>query len=160
MNTSAQSWASSEQARRTMRANRSRDTAPELAVRRKLHHRGWRFRVNYRALPDDRRRTVDIAFTRAKLVVLIDGCFWHGCKSHFIAPKSNQQYWDDKISRNRSRDTETTRRLKAAGWQVLRFWEHQSPEAVVAKIETTLLDATGRTQPPRPTTTTRPDTLH
>lgn len=132
------SWASSENARLTMRANRARDTKPELAVRRLLHARGRRYRVSYRPLPQDRRRSVDLAFTRKKVAVLIDGCYWHGCPEHFIMPKSNVDYWSAKIARNRERDGETTRLLQDAGWTVLRFWEHEDPELIAAAVERAL----------------------
>ncbi|GAA4834974.1 very short patch repair endonuclease [Garicola koreensis] len=118
-----------------MRANRSRDTRPELLVRRELHRRGRRFRVNLRPLADDRRRTVDIAFTRLKLVVHIDGCFWHGCPDHFVPPKTNPEYWKQKIARNQQRDLDTDQRLRSAGWTVLRFWEHEAPMSVVEGVE-------------------------
>lgn len=133
-----ESWASSENARLTMRANRARDTKPELAVRRLLHARGRRYRVSYRPLPQDRRRSVDLAFTRKKVAVLIDGCYWHGCPEHFIMPKSNVDYWSAKIARNRERDAETTRLLQEAGWTVLRFWEHEDPEHIAADVERAL----------------------
>lgn len=132
------SWASSEHARLTMQANRSRDTKPEILVRRELHGRGRRFRVNYRPLADNRRRTVDIAFTRLKLAVHIDGCFWHGCEEHFVPPKANPDYWARKISRNQERDRDTDERLKVTGWTVLRFWEHQGVVSVADKIETAI----------------------
>lgn len=147
MGGSGRSWASSEHARLTMRANRSRDTKPEMLIRRELHRRGRRFRVAYRPLPEDRRRTVDIAFTRLKIAVHIDGCFWHGCEEHFIPPKTNPEYWQQKIAGNRARDLDTDRRLEAQGWTVLRFWEHQDPAEVVATIENLLGRARGDWEP-------------
>ncbi|GAA3063530.1 very short patch repair endonuclease [Actinocorallia glomerata] len=117
-----------------MRANRGRDTTPELQVRKALHAAGWRYRINYRPLERDRRRSVDIAFTKLRAVVLIDGCYWHGCPEHFIMPKSNRGYWSAKIARNRERDAETTRLLRSEGWLVLRYWEHQPAVEVVADI--------------------------
>lgn len=125
---------SSENARLTMKANRRRDTSIELAVRRRLHAAGLRYRVDYAADPSDRRRRADIVFTRARLVVFIDGCFWHGCPDHFIMPKSNVDYWRHKIERNMERDRDSVARLEAAGWSVLRFWEHQAPDDVAASI--------------------------
>ncbi|MFJ4961391.1 Very short patch repair protein [Streptomyces sp. ADI96-02] len=116
----------------------SRDTAPEVAVRRILHAAGYRFRVNAR-VPTMPRRTIDIAFTRAKVAVMIDGCFWHGCPLHATQPKANAQWWRDKLDRNMARDRETTEHLAAAGWTVLRFWEHEPPaaaaELVAAAVE-------------------------
>lgn len=132
------SWASSTHARLTMQANRGRDTRPELLVRRALHARGWRYRVNHRPLASDRRRTVDIAFTRQRLAVLIDGCFWHRCPEHFVMPKTNLSYWEEKISGNVRRDTATNSLLEEEGWTVLRFWEHQDPAAVVEEVEASL----------------------
>jgi DNA mismatch endonuclease (patch repair protein) len=110
-----------------MRANRGRDTGPELAVRRALHARGLRYRVDH-PLPFDRRRRADIAFTRVKVAVFIDGCFWHGCPEHGTTPRTNSAFWSAKIARNRARDADTTGRLEAAGWSVLRFWEHDDPD--------------------------------
>lgn len=126
--------ASSEGARRTMVANRRRDTKPELLIRRELHARGLRYRVDYAPLASDRRRRADIVFTRAKVAVFIDGCFWHGCPTHFVMPKTNADYWAPKIQRNMARDAETTRRLEGEGWTVLRFWEHEDPAIVAARV--------------------------
>ncbi|MFB7184168.1 very short patch repair endonuclease [Streptomyces sp. NPDC056230] len=111
----------------------SRDTAPEVAVRKLLHASGYRYRVNER-VPGMSRRTIDIAFTRAKVAVMIDGCFWHGCPEHATQPKSNAGWWRDKLDRNMARDVETTEHLSAAGWTVLRFWEHEAPWDVAARI--------------------------
>lgn len=118
--------ASSEAARATMRANRGRDTGPELAVRRALHAMGLRYRVDH-PLPFDRRRRADIAFTRVKVAVFIDGCFWHGCPEHGTTPRTNSRFWSEKIARNQSRDAETMGLLAAAGWHAWRFWEHEDP---------------------------------
>src|SRR5699024_4095156 len=97
------SWASSEHARRTMAANRSRDTKPELALRSILHPRALRFRVDCSPLKGVRSRA-DIVFSKAKIAVLVDGCFWHGCPKHFIKPNTNSDYWSTKIGNNRNRD--------------------------------------------------------
>ncbi|MRH28429.1 DNA mismatch endonuclease Vsr [Microbacterium sp. SYP-A9085] len=131
------SWATSERARRTMIANRSRDTAPELAVRSLLHARGLRYRTNFR--PDRTlRRTADVVFTRRRVAVFIDGCFWHGCPTHLAMPRSHVEYWGPKIQRNRDRDQETNELLRAAGWTVLRFWEHEDPAEVADSIAAVL----------------------
>jgi DNA mismatch endonuclease (patch repair protein) len=121
-----------------MQGNRSRDTKPELAIRRSLHAKGLRYRVNYRPLPG-LRRTADVVFTRSRVAVFIDGCFWHGCPDHYRAPASNVTYWSAKVSRNRERDTETTEHLECAGWTVLRFWAHEDPESVTQKIQDVLV---------------------
>lgn len=131
------SWASTPGVRRSMRANRGRDTSPELAIRRELHRRGRRYFVNRRPVPTI-RRTSDILFPRKKVAVLIDGCFWHGCPLHRTWPKTNSEFWLSKIEANIARDTETTRLWEEAGWGVLRFWEHQPVDEVVAEIEARL----------------------
>ncbi|MFE4538054.1 very short patch repair endonuclease [Streptomyces scopuliridis] len=113
----------------------SRDTAPELAVRKLLYASGHRYRLNVR-VPDMPRRTIDVAFTRPKIAVFIDGCFWHGCPQHGTHPKSNVNWWREKLSRNMARDRETTEHLTDAGWIVLRFWEHEAPAEVATKIAT------------------------
>lgn len=123
-----------ENARRTMRANKRKDTAPELAVRRRLHAAGLRYRVDFPADETDKRRRADIVFTRARIAIFIDGCFWHGCPLHFVPPKRNAEYWGPKIAKNMERDITSSERLRAAGWQVLRFWEHEDPTAVAAII--------------------------
>ncbi len=128
------SWATSPAVRRTMLGNRRRDTAPELVVRRLLHSHGLRYRVDW-PLPFDRRRRADIVFTKQKIAVFIDGCFWHGCPEHYIAPRANSEYWAEKVAVNVARDRDTAARLEALGWTVLRFWEHEEPEAVCSLVQ-------------------------
>ncbi|MDN5692337.1 MAG: very short patch repair endonuclease, partial [Micrococcaceae bacterium] len=90
-----------------MRANRSRDTKPELLVRRLVHAAGLRYRVS--AKPEkDLRRTAELLFRPARVAVFIGGCFWRGCPEHYIRPRANDGYWSDKVARNRERDAETT----------------------------------------------------
>ena len=120
-----------------MRSNRGRDTGPELAVRRELHRRGRRYFVNRRPVATI-RRTSDISFPRSKLAVLIDGCFWHGCPQHRTWPKTNSEFWREKIEKNIARDAETARLWEEEGWEVLRFWEHQSVAEIVSTIEARL----------------------
>ncbi|MEU1715153.1 very short patch repair endonuclease [Nocardiopsis dassonvillei] len=131
------SWASSPEVRRAMRSNRSRDTKPEIAVRQELHRRGMRYRVDFRPFEGD-RRTVDVAFTRARVAVLIDGCFWHGCPEHYRAPASNVSYWHNKVRRNSERDVRTTNDLTSEGWVVLRFWEHEDPVWIADQVESSI----------------------
>lgn len=135
------SWASSEQARRTMVANRSRDTKPELALRSILHSRGLRFRVDSSPLNGVRSRA-DIVFSKAKIAVFVDGCFWHGCPDHFIMPKTNSDYWSTKIGSNTSRDRKVDQTLVDAGWLVMRVWEHEDFISVAARIEAAWNEAT------------------
>jgi DNA mismatch endonuclease (patch repair protein) len=127
------SWASSAARRRNMQAIRSRDTKPERQVRSLLHAHGLRYRVAAKPLPG-LRRTADIVFRPAKLAVFIDGCYWHGCPEHYVPPKTNPGYWSDKVARNMARDRDTDQQLEAAGWTVLRFWEHDPPEDCAVKI--------------------------
>ena len=124
-----------------MRANRRRDTSVELEVRRRLHASGLRYRVDFPADATDRRRRADIVFTRVRIAIFIDGCFWHGCPEHYVEPKSNVSYWRPKIVANRERDLRSTRSLTDAGWRVLRFWEHEDPERVAAAIRSAVEDA-------------------
>ena len=124
-----------------MLGNRSRDTRPELLIRSALHAQGFRFRVDHRLEPPMRTRA-DIVFTKRKVAVYIDGCFWHGCPIHATSPKSNVDYWVPKLARNVERDAQSTASLENRGWLVLRFWEHESVDEVIARI-TTVLAATG-----------------
>jgi DNA mismatch endonuclease (patch repair protein) len=80
------------------------------------------------------RRTVDIVFTRTKIAIFLDGCFWHGCPEHATQPKANAEWWRVKLDRNMTRDRETTDYLRAAGWTVLRFWEHESADEVARQV--------------------------
>lgn len=105
--------------RAIMRGVRSRDTAPEVAIRRALWRAGLRYRVNARqagARPD-------VSFPAARVAVFVDGCFWHGCPEHYRPPKENVGFWAEKIARTRARDAADNARLEAAGWTVLRFWD-------------------------------------
>jgi len=120
-----------------MEANRRRDTQPELAVRRLVHAAGLRYRVDAPPIPTLNRRA-DLVFSRARVAVFIDGCYWHGCPTHGTRAKTNQEYWLAKIQRNRDRDAETDRLLRAAGWTVLRAWEHEVPHEVAARVVATV----------------------
>ncbi len=122
-----------EGVRKSMRANRGRDTGPELAVRRLVHAAGLRYRVSARPLPD-LRRTADLVFTRRRIAVFIDGCFWHGCPEHHTRARTNADYWAEKVRANRERDADTDRRLVRAGWTVLRIWEHEGADAAAQRI--------------------------
>jgi DNA mismatch endonuclease (patch repair protein) len=128
-------------ARATMQANRRRDTGPELALRRELHRRGMRFRVDHRTVAGVRCR-VDIAFTRARVAVFVDGCFWHSCPMHGTAPKAHGDWWATKLEQNVRRDRRNDQALRDAGWTVIRVWEHESPEhaadLVVQSVRTAL----------------------
>lgn len=129
-----------------MRNTRSRDTPPELALRRVLHAAGFRYRVDARPLKDLNRRA-DLVFGPAKVAVFVDGCFWHACPEHGSAPKANSEWWAEKLRRNVERDRDTDSRLRDAGWVVLRFWEHDSPAeaaSIVARAVTRRRPAAAR----------------
>lgn len=113
-----------------------------MAIRRALHARGLRYRVNVRDLPG----RPDIVFSRARIAVQVDGCFWHGCPEHCVAPKANAAWWQDKLDANRARDARNDATLQATGWYVMRFWEHDDPTAVAEVIEAAWRSRTGRTQ--------------
>ncbi|MEW1831201.1 very short patch repair endonuclease [Streptomyces sp. NPDC088196] len=139
MGSPGDSWASSSRTRASMQGNRSRDTRPELALRRAVHRLGLRYRVASRPLPE-LRRTADLVFTRVRVAVFLDGCFWHGCPAHHTISKSNSGYWTAKVARNRTRDQDTNRRLQEAGWVVLRIWEHEDPQAAAQQVMATVLE--------------------
>jgi DNA mismatch endonuclease (patch repair protein) len=117
-----------------MQGNRSRDTRPELALRKLLHARGLRYRVNAPPVRGLRRRA-DIVFPRQRVCVFVDGCFWHQCPDHATTPSTNQAYWATKITGNVARDRDTDARLADEGWTVLRFWEHDDVLAAADAVE-------------------------
>jgi DNA mismatch endonuclease, patch repair protein len=114
-----------------------RDTAPELALRSELHRRGLRFRVDRRPVPEIRTRA-DLVFPGAKVAVYVDGCFWHGCPDHGTMPKANSDFWGPKLARNQERDREIDRTLAAAGWSVVRVWEHEDRLDAADRVERTV----------------------
>lgn len=119
-----------------MRSIRRRDTKPERLLRSELHRRGFRFRVDFPIpLEEGRSPRADIVFTRQKLAIFMDGCFWHGCAEHSKPPEQNRGYWGPKIARNMERDQETNDRLSADGWKVLRIWEHDDLADAIERIE-------------------------
>lgn len=122
-----------------MSRQRRRDTGPEVDLRRLLHARGLRYRVAW-PIPGLRRRTVDIAFTRRRVAVFVDGCFWHSCPEHGTAPHANSAWWRDKLATNRERDRATDAHLASLGWTVIRVWEHEPAPAALERI-TRALDA-------------------
>jgi DNA mismatch endonuclease (patch repair protein) len=132
------SYAATSGIRSRMQLQRTRDTAPEMAVRRILHSIGLRYRVDRAPLPGLRRRA-DIVFGPAKLAVFVDGCFWHGCPEHGRRQtQSNADYWSGKIARNRERDADTDARLTDAGWAVVRVWEHEPAEKTAELVAVTV----------------------
>lgn len=124
--------ASSAFIRERMRTTKRRDTKPERLLRSELHRRGLRFVVD-RAI-DGTRRRADIVFRGPKIVVFVDGCYWHNCPTHGTIPKENRQWWEEKFRANRLRDADTDARLARDGWHVLRFWEHDDPVEAAEKV--------------------------
>lgn len=120
-----ESWASSPAKRAIMLANKRTDTKPELALRSELHRRGLRFRKDYRLDLGTVKPRPDVVFTRAKVAVFVDGCFWHSCPNHREkTPKTNIDYWVPKLAQNVERDRKHDAALREAGWAVVRVWEH------------------------------------
>ena len=128
-----------EVVRRRMERQGRRDSSVELAIRRTLHGLGYRFRVDYR-LELSLRCRGDIVFPKRRVVVFIDGCFWHGCPQHATSPKHNADWWRGgvKLTANAERDRQNTEALTALGWTVLRIWEHESILDSVESISTVL----------------------
>ncbi|WP_232074795.1 very short patch repair endonuclease [Phytohabitans suffuscus] len=137
------SWAKNAAVRAVMRANRSRDTGPELRMRSLLHRAGLRYRVNTRPIPA-LRRTADLVFTAARVAVFVDGCYWHGCPDHHRPSRQNSEFWLDKIAGNRARDQETNQALVEAGWRVVRIWEHEDPVDAAERVAGIVRGITGR----------------
>ncbi|MGH2753644.1 MAG: DNA mismatch endonuclease Vsr [Actinomycetota bacterium] len=128
-------WYSTEYSSR-LSGRKRKDTKPELLLRRALHALGGRYRLQQRVAP---RILADVAFTKQKVAVFVDGCFWHGCPTHgrqeFRGP--NAQNWINKIQRNRDRDTRASKQAEAEGWSVLRYWECEvkaDPERIAGRI--------------------------
>jgi len=110
-----------------MTLQRTQDTAPEVALRRALHRRGLRYRLHRRLLPG-LRRSADIVFGPARVVVDVRGCFWHGCPEHHTRGTQNADWWERKLASNIERDADTEAKLTAAGWLVVVVWEHEDPD--------------------------------
>lgn len=137
------SWASSPQARNVMRANRKRDTNPELRLRRQVHKLGLRYQLG-RRIAGEPPVMPDLVFAGAKLAVFVDGCFWHGCPDHGVQPRTNIDYWGPKIQKNKARDQRVDRSLQALGWQTVRIWEHEDPVKAAARIRSIVETRTPR----------------
>lgn len=109
--------------RRVMQANKSNNTKPEVALRKKLHAHGLRFRLHNKKLPG----CPDITLPKYKTVIMVNGCFWHqhtNCpRAHW--PQSRQEYWEPKLKRNIERDSENREKLLLLGWKVIVVWECQ-----------------------------------
>jgi len=145
--------ASSGDVSRRMSLQRTSDTHAEVALRRELHRRGLRFRLNRVPVAGIRCRP-DVVFGPARVAVFVDGCFWHGCPEHKSWPKANSEWWRHKIEGNRRRDQEQAARLAGAGWLAIRVWEHEEPEAAARRVEAAVRmrarDRRPRRTPPLP----------
>lgn len=124
-------------------------TEPEVMLRKLLHAAGLRYRVGL-PVPGMKRRTIDVAFTRAKVAVFVDGCFWHSCPEHATFPAANKEWWAEKLAGNVARDAATKAHLEELGWQVIRVWEHE-PMADVADRVAAALGQTTDSGSARPT---------
>lgn len=122
-----------------MQANRRANTKPEVVLRSALHRLGYRYRKDLRLDLGDVKVRPDIVFTARKVAVFVDGCFWHVCPQHGRQPTTNEWYWTPKLRRNMERDRAVNAALEAAGWRVVRLWEHESlttaVEAVVTAVD-------------------------
>lgn len=123
-----------------MSRQRRAGTAPEIALRKELHRRGFRFYVDRAPLAGLRRRA-DLVFPRRRVAVYVDGCFWHCCPAHATYPKNNAEWWAAKLAGNVSRDRDTDARLADAGWTVVRIWEHEPAADAADRIQAVLSDS-------------------
>jgi DNA mismatch endonuclease (patch repair protein) len=135
-----------EDVSRRMSRQRRRDTEPELMLRRKLFALGLRYRVNH-PLPGFPRRRADITFLRARIVVFVDGCFWHSCPQHASSPRRNSEWWRSKLEANRTRDRETDLHLEGLGWVVIRVWEHEEVAEAATAIAQAVRQASTELRP-------------
>jgi DNA mismatch endonuclease (patch repair protein) len=107
-----------------------KDSRGEVLLRRELHRLGLRFRKHLRGLPG----TPDIAFTRARIAVFFDGCFWHACPDHGVLPKTNSAWWKAKLDGNKERDRRKDKALRELGWLPMHVWEHEDPAEAALQI--------------------------
>lgn len=146
-----------------MRANRSRDTGPERRLRAELHRLGLRFRKDTLIRLGDTRTRPDVVLSQLRVAVFIDGCFWHRCPLHASDPKANSEYWAPKLEANVARDRRVDSALGEAGWEVIRVWEHESPEVAAPRIMAAVerrrkqARAQGRAAPPAIPPSNSPD---
>lgn len=130
----------SEARSRNMAAVKRSNTKPEIALRHALHATGLRYRKDYPLRLGQKLVRPDIAFTRAKVAVFVDGCFWHRCPRHGEVPVTNVGFWSSKLEANEARDCEQNRLLKDAGWLVVRVWEHEPLDSAVATVRAALAE--------------------
>ena len=121
-----------------MRRNPRRGTKPETALRSELHRRGLRFRKDFPVRTELRVVRPDVVFTRARLAVFVDGCFWHVCPIHGNHPRMNRAYWAPKLARNVERDRAVDKALTEESWRIVRAWEHEDPKDAADRVEAAL----------------------
>lgn len=118
----------------------SKDTEPEVVLRKHLWHNGLRYRI-HESIADTKP---DLVFRGAQIAVFVDGCFWHGCPEHYSEPESNKDLWREKLERNQARDRRDDRKLTEAGWTVIRVWEcevRNELEEAAGRIERAVREA-------------------
>jgi len=123
---------------RNMAAVKRSNTKPEIALRHALHAFGLRYRKDYPLRLGRKLIRPDIAFTRSRVAVFIDGCFWHRCPQHGEVPATNVSFWSAKLEANVARDREQDRLLSDAGWLVIRIWEHEPLDAAITAVRAAL----------------------
>jgi DNA mismatch endonuclease (patch repair protein) len=128
---------------RNMAAVKRSNTQPEVRLRKVLHARGVRFRTDFPIRVEGRLVRPDLAFTRWRLAVFVDGCFWHSCPTHGTRPATNSAFWTAKLEANLVRDREQDQLLEAAGWSVVRVWEHEPPEDAATRVADALAERGG-----------------
>lgn len=126
-----------------MRRQATSSTRPELDLRRELHARGLRYRIQKRPLPA-LNRTADIVFGPTRVAVDVRGCFWHSCPDHGNTPENNQDWWTAKLERTTQRDAETERAWRDAGWKVVVVWEHEEKGSAADRVEQTVAGRRGK----------------
>lgn len=123
-----------------MRKMRRAGTRPEMAVRSALHRRGLRFVVDRTPPGTNRRRRVDVLLRGARIALFVDGCFWHSCPEHGVLPRANRNWWRVKLRGVALRDRDTDAQLTAAGWLVVRAWEHEDPVEVAERVHVLVME--------------------
>jgi DNA mismatch endonuclease (patch repair protein) len=123
-----------------MQANRRANTKPEVALRSALHRLGYRYRKDFRIAIGTMKVRPDVVFTARRVAVFVDGCFWHVCPEHGREPTTNEWYWTPKLRRNVERDKAADAALIAAGWRVVRLWEHVPLPLAVENVLAVLHD--------------------
>lgn len=125
-----------------MKGNRKVGSKPETQLRSTLHRLGYRFRKNFSIHAGELRVKPDVVFTKRRLAVFVDGCFWHRCPIHGTEPSVNTAYWESKLTGNVARDRRVDEALLNAGWRVIRIWEHELVEEAARVIANALAAGT------------------